>query len=201
VGRRGSLSGRLTVQGKQGHVAYPDLATNPIHQSMAAIDQLTNTQWDQGNEFFPPTSLQVSNINGGTGATNVIPGQLTVEFNLRYSSEVTAQQLVYQVEQIFDQHQLNYDLQWTYNGLPFLTKSGVLVEALSQSIEQVMGYPPQLLTTGGTSDGRFIAPTGAQVVELGPTNATIHQIDECVAIDQISNLTRIYQQLLAKLLL
>ena len=201
VGRRGSLGCSANIHGVQGHVAYPHLASNPIHLVAPAIDQLVNMSWDQGNEFFPPTTLQISNIQAGTGAHNVIPGELFVDFNFRYSSEVTAQHLITEVETLFNEHQLKYDLQWTYNGLPFLTGRGELVDAVVQSVEAVAGFTPQLLTTGGTSDGRFIAPTGAQVVELGPCNATIHKVNECVGEDELIHLTDMYEKILENLLL
>lgn len=199
-GRRGSLSADLTVKGIQGHVAYPHLAKNPVHLASPALTELSQIEWDQGNEFFPPTSFQVSNIHAGTGATNVVPGELTVQFNFRYSTELTADELVKKAEAILDKHQLEYDIDWTYNGLPFLTDSGDFVKAANYAVEKVAGYKPQLLTTGGTSDGRFIAPTGAQVVELGAVNATIHQIDECVKMADIEQLTDMYEAMLTYLL-
>ena len=176
-GRRGSLGGTLIVRGVQGHVAYPHLAANPIHLFAPALTELTQIQWDNGNEFFPATSFQVSNINGGTGATNVIPGELEVVFNFRYSTVVTHEQLRERVERILDKHGLNYDIQWTLSGLPFLTSKGELIDATIAAIHAVTGLNTQLSTSGGTSDGRFIAPTGTQVIELGPRNATIHKID------------------------
>ncbi|MBU2882216.1 succinyl-diaminopimelate desuccinylase [Psychrosphaera sp. B3R10] len=200
-GRRGSLTGDLTVKGVQGHVAYPHLAENPIHKVSQSIFQLTQTQWDLGNDFFPPTSFQISNINSGTGAGNVIPGDVEIMFNFRYSTEVTAEQLVHQVETLFNDNELNYELKWTYNGLPFLTDEGTLVDAVNIAVEEVTGKKPQLLTTGGTSDGRFIAPTGAQVVELGPCNATIHKVDESVAIADLDQLTEMYFKVLENALL
>ncbi|AWB67658.1 succinyl-diaminopimelate desuccinylase [Saccharobesus litoralis] len=199
-GRRGSLSGDLFVKGVQGHVAYPHLAKNPIHLASPAIAELSQIQWDQGNDFFPPTSFQVSNINGGTGATNVVPGDVHIQFNFRYSTEVTAEELIKRVEGILDAHGLEYDLDWTYNGLPFLTAAGDLVEAAVKAIEDTVHYTPQLLTTGGTSDGRFLAPTGAQVLELGPCNATIHKINECVSISDLEHLTDMYEKILENLL-
>jgi len=199
-GRRGSLSGDLVVKGIQGHVAYPHLAKNPVHLASPALTEISQIEWDQGNDFFPPTSFQISNINAGTGATNVVPGELTVQFNFRYSTEVTADELVQKVHTILDSHGLEYDLDWTYNGLPFLTDSGYLVEAANTAVQKVAGYKPELLTTGGTSDGRFIAPTGAQVVELGPVNATIHKVDECVKMADIEALTDMYEIMLEELL-
>lgn len=200
-GRRGSLTGDLTVKGIQGHVAYPHLAENPIHKVSQSLFQLTETQWDLGNDFFPPTSFQISNINSGTGAGNVIPGDIEIMFNFRYSTEVTAEQLVHQVETLFNDNELNYELQWTYNGLPFLTDAGTLVDAVNIAVEEVTGKKPQLLTTGGTSDGRFIAPTGAQVVELGPCNATIHKVNESVSVADLDQLTEMYFKVLENTLL
>lgn len=199
-GRRGSLGATLTVKGIQGHVAYPHLARNPIHQAAAALDELAHTEWDQGNDFFPPTSFQISNINGGTGATNVIPGHLTVVFNFRFSTEVTAETLKARVEDMLQRHQLDYELDWTLFGEPFLTEAGPLVDAAIHAIEHVTGIDTVLSTAGGTSDGRFIAPTGAQVIELGPVNATIHKVDERIAAADLDTLTDIYQQLLEQLL-
>lgn len=199
-GRRGSLGGRLTVQGVQGHIAYPHKAVNPIHQALAALDELAKTCWDQGNDFFPATSFQISNINAGTGATNVIPGKLEVVFNFRYSTEVTADQLIARTEAVLENHQLNYELEWTPYGLPFLTSAGDLVDAAKGAIREVTGREPELSTSGGTSDGRFIAPTGAQVVELGPCNSTIHKVNECVNIDDLDALALIYEKIMSRLL-
>jgi succinyl-diaminopimelate desuccinylase len=199
-GRRGSLSGTLTVRGKQGHVAYPHLADNPIHRAMPALAELAATEWDQGNEFFPKTTFQISNINAGTGATNVIPGELQILFNLRYSTEVDDQILRTRIEDILDKHQLKYELQWNLSGKPFLTPRGELVAATQKAIVEICGYETQLSTAGGTSDGRFIAPTGAQVLELGPLNATIHQIDEHVAVADLDKLSEIYERILEHLL-
>jgi succinyl-diaminopimelate desuccinylase len=199
-GRRGSLTGDLLVKGIQGHVAYPHLARNPIHESTLALAELANTHWDKGNDSFPATSFQISNINGGTGAGNVIPGELKVCFNFRFSTEVTDQQLISKVTQVLNSHKLDYDIDWTFNGQPFLTDSGKLVEATQQAIKHCTGRDTLLSTAGGTSDGRFIAPTGAQVIELGPVNATIHKIDECVKIDDLNTLTEIYQDILQRLL-
>lgn len=201
VGRRGSLSGYLSVNGKQGHVAYPHLAKNPIHHCAKAIDELANTVWDEGNQFFPPTSFQVSNISAGTGAGNVIPGHVDIDFNLRYSTEVSSAELKAQIIQLFERHQLDYDIRWADNGLPFLTEPAELTDALKDAVKQATDLTPELLTTGGTSDGRFIAPTGAQVIELGPCNATIHQVNEHVELDDIGKLTDIYYHLLTNLLL
>lgn len=199
-GRRGSLSGDLTVIGVQGHVAYPNLADNPVHKALAALTELTQQHWDHGNQFFPPTSLQISNIHAGTGAGNVIPGELLVQFNLRYSTETSAEQLQHQIVGLLDQHSFNYRLSWKLNGEPFLTASGELVEATLAAIHHTTGLRPELSTSGGTSDGRFIAPTGAQVVELGPLNATIHKVDECVSCADLEQLADVYQNLLERLL-
>ncbi|MEQ1411096.1 succinyl-diaminopimelate desuccinylase [Acinetobacter indicus] len=199
-GRRGSLNAVLTVKGEQGHVAYPHLAINPIHTASKALAELCETVWDNGNEYFPATSFQVSNIQAGTGATNVVPGTMTVTFNFRYSTEVTAEQLKARVLEILDRHQLNYDIQWTLSGLPFLTPVGELVNAAKNAIRNVTGVETELSTSGGTSDGRFIAPTGAQVLELGVLNATIHQINEHVNIDDLEPLAEIYEQILEGLL-
>jgi succinyl-diaminopimelate desuccinylase len=200
-GRRGSLTGDLTINGVQGHVAYPHLADNPVHNVAHALFELTEVKWDEGNDFFPPTSFQVSNINGGTGAGNVIPGELDIMFNFRYSTEVTAEQLVDTVESLFNKHELNYKLDWTFNGLPFLTDSGTFIEAVSAAIKDVTGKAPELSTSGGTSDGRFIAPTGAQVIELGPCNATIHKINESVGVKELDQLTSMYEKILERTLL
>ena len=199
-GRRGSLNGRLTVQGKQGHIAYPHLAENPIHLLTPALTELCDVEWDQGNEDFPPTSFQVSNLNSGTGVTNVIPGTADLVFNFRYSTEVTHEELQQKVEAILDQHGLHYQLDWELSGKPFRTASGALVDAVKEAIKSTTGYDTELSTSGGTSDGRFIAPTGAQVIELGPLNATIHQINECVSVADLDTLSDIYEATLAKLL-
>ena len=198
-GRRGSLGCTMTVKGKQGHVAYPQFARNPIHSAMSAIAALTTEVWDHGNQFFPSTSFQVSNINSGTGATNVIPGELTAVFNFRFSTEVTDQVLRQRTEAILDAHGLDYTLDWKLSGQAFLTQEGRLVDAAVASILDVTGLETELSTAGGTSDGRFIAPMGTQVVELGPVNASIHQVDENVNIADLDILTNIYQTLLAKL--
>ncbi|MDF2177742.1 succinyl-diaminopimelate desuccinylase [Aliiglaciecola sp. CAU 1673] len=199
-GRRGSLTGHLYVKGIQGHVAYPHLAKNPIHLAAPALAELAATEWDRGNASFPPTSFQVSNINGGTGAGNVIPGELAVQFNFRFSTEVTDQGLIERVTATLDRHGLDYDLSWTFNGQPFLTDSGELVAATTAAIKEVCGYDTQLSTAGGTSDGRFIAPTGAQVVELGPVNASIHKINEHVRIADLEKLAATYEAIMEKLL-
>ena len=199
-GRRGSLNANLTVKGKQGHVAYPHLAINPIHTAANAIAELCETVWDNGNEYFPATTFQISNINSGTGATNVVPGTLNTLFNFRYSTEVTAEQLKARTLEILDRHGVEYDIQWTLSGLPFLTPVGELVNAARTAILSVTGTETELSTSGGTSDGRFIAPTGAQVLELGVLNATIHQINEHVNIDELEPLAEIYEQILVELL-
>lgn len=199
-GRRGSLNGILTVFGKQGHVAYPHLADNPIHRAAPALTALTTEVWDKGNEFFPATSFQISNMQSGTGANNVIPGELEVVFNFRFSTELTQEKIKARVHAILDQHQLSYDLKWTLSGHPFLTAAGELVTAAQQAILAVQGIETTLSTSGGTSDGRFIAPTGAQVVELGVLNATIHQINEHVNVNELDPLTDIYEKILINLL-
>lgn len=199
-GRRGSLSGHLRIYGTQGHVAYPQLAANPFHLAAPALTKLCETEWDQGNEFFPATTFQISNIHAGTGANNVIPGELEILFNFRFSTEVTHEQLQSQVEALLKDHRLNFDIQWTLSGNPFLTPEGELVEAAKAAIKDVTGIDTELSTVGGTSDGRFIAPTGAQVVELGPCNATIHKIDECVKADDLDQLSSMYELVLKKLL-
>lgn len=199
-GRRGSIGATLTINGIQGHVAYPQLADNPIHKAIPALNELSEIEWDQGNQFFPPTSFQISNINAGTGATNVIPGQLSILFNLRYSTELDHQKIIETTEGILDRHKLDYEIEWNHSGLPFLTASGDLVETAQQAIKDITGLDTELSTAGGTSDGRFIAPTGAQVLELGPVNATIHQIDECVSVADLDILSDIYQGMLERLL-
>ena len=198
-GRRGSLGCVMNIKGRQGHVAYPHLASNPIHNAAPALTELVAEVWDEGNEFFPATSFQISNINGGTGATNVIPGQLQVTFNFRFSTALTDQILRERTEAILDKHGLDYEMDWKLSGQAFLTAEGKLVEAAVASILEVTGIETELSTAGGTSDGRFIAPMGTQVVELGPVNATIHQVDENVNIADLDVLTSIYQTLLAKL--
>ena len=198
-GRRGSLTGHLIVKGVQGHVAYPQLADNPVHKAAAALAELAAEQWDQGNAYFPSTSFQIANIHAGTGASNVIPGELKVMFNFRYSTESSAQQLQQRVAALLDRHGLQYTLDWTLNGLPFLTDAGSLVEATVKAVYQVQGFKPRLETSGGTSDGRFIAPTGAQVVELGPCNATIHKINECVSVTDLEQLAKMYEAVLEQL--
>jgi len=199
-GRRGSLNGHLRVKGVQGHVAYPQLARNPVHRALPALAELAGVEWDRGNRFFPPTSFQISNLHAGTGATNVIPGELEVLFNFRYSTENSAESLKARTEEILRAHGLDYRLEWSLSGEPFLTPEGELVEAAMAAVRQVTGIEPQLSTAGGTSDGRFIAPTGAQVIELGPRNATIHKVDEEVGVQELERLSGIYEELMARLL-
>jgi succinyl-diaminopimelate desuccinylase len=199
-GRRGSLSGKLIVKGVQGHVAYPEKVKNPIHLAAPALAELAASRWDDGNEFFPPTSFQISNIHAGTGATNVVPGTLDVLFNFRFSTASTAEGLQNRVHQILDKHGLEYSLAWTLGGRPFITPPGRLVDALSVAIHAEAGIRPELSTSGGTSDGRFIADICPEVVEFGPVNATIHKIDECVALADIEPLARIYEATFRKLL-
>ncbi|SIR42398.1 succinyldiaminopimelate desuccinylase [Aeromonas sp. RU39B] len=199
-GRRGSLTGDLVIRGVQGHVAYPHLADNPIHRAAPALAELAAIEWDQGNDFFPPTSFQIANINGGTGASNVIPGELAVQFNFRFSTESTSEALKERVKALLTRHGLDYELNWTLSGEPFLTDTGQLLDAAVEAIAAVNGAKPQLLTTGGTSDGRFIAPTGAEVIELGPVNATIHKVNECVKASDLDLLADMYQGVLERLL-
>ena len=199
-GRRGSLSGTLTVKGIQGHIAYPHLLKNPIHLAAPAIAELAATTWDNGNEYFPPTSWQISNINGGTGATNVVPGTVEVLFNFRFSTASTEQSLKDKFHAILDRHGFEYVIEWELSGKPYLTAKGSLVEAISQAIEQAYGITPELSTSGGTSDGRFIADICPQVIEFGPLNATIHKLNECVAVDDIEPLRHVYQRTLEILL-
>lgn len=199
-GRRGSLSGTLTVQGVQGHIAYPHLAKNPIHLAAPAISELARTEWDQGNEFFPPTTWQISNIHGGTGATNVIPGTVEIQFNFRFSTASTEQDLKTRVHAILDSYGLQYELAWTLSGEPYLTGHGTLVDVMRAAVAEESGVTPALSTSGGTSDGRFIAKYCPEVVEFGPLNATIHKINEHVGVDDLITLTRIYETVLQKLL-
>ncbi|MBL7005226.1 MAG: succinyl-diaminopimelate desuccinylase [Gammaproteobacteria bacterium] len=199
-GRRGSLGAVLTVEGVQGHVAYPHLARNPLHEALPFLTELSQIEWDEGNEFFPPTSFQISNINAGTGATNVIPGHLEVIFNLRFSTAITDTQIKQTITKLLEKHQLTYTIEWNLSGQAFLTTEGDLVSAAQQAIKKVMGFNTALSTAGGTSDGRFIAPTGAQVLEVGPVNSTIHQLNECVKIDDLESLTLIYADMLRHLL-
>jgi len=199
-GRRGSLSGTLIVKGVQGHIAYPHLVKNPIHLAAPAIAELAATVWDEGNEYFPPTSWQISNIHGGTGATNVVPGTVEILFNFRHSTASTTESLKSRVHAILDQHGLDYDLQWEMSGKPYLTPRGDLVDAVAAAIRHVRGIETELSTSGGTSDGRFIADICPQVIELGPLNATIHKLNECVAIADLDALSEIYYLTLKKLL-
>ncbi|MCC5874053.1 MAG: succinyl-diaminopimelate desuccinylase [Gammaproteobacteria bacterium] len=200
VGRRGSLNGHLKVRGIQGHVAYPHLARNPVHQALAPLHELASRQWDEGNAFFPPTSFQIANIHAGTGASNVIPGHLDVMFNFRFCTEQTAASLQGDVEAVLDAAGLDYALEWQLSGQPFVTERGRLVEAVCATIEEVSNVTPELSTGGGTSDGRFIAPHGVELVELGPCNATIHQIDECVPVAQLDLLVEAYAGIARRLL-
>jgi len=204
-GRRGSISADVDIKGKQGHVAYPEHVINPIHVAMPALTELSQFHWDHGNDYFPATSFQLSNVNAGTGATNVVPGHLTALFNLRYSTELTDQIIVEQVESILNKHQLDYDIKWTFNGKPFITElgneEGDFLTAVTQAVSSVIGSEPQLSTSGGTSDGRFIAPTGAKVIELGPCNATIHQVNESVVCDDLDKLCDIYYACLQQVLI
>jgi succinyl-diaminopimelate desuccinylase len=199
-GRRGSISGKLIVHGTQGHIAYPHLADNPVHRFAAPLNALVNEVWDNGNDFFPPTTFQISNIHAGTGASNVIPGDLEVTFNLRFSTELTADDIKQRTHALLDAHDLKYSLEWSLSGNPFLTPGGELVQAAQQAIKQVTGLDTELSTAGGTSDGRFIAPTGAQVLELGPINASIHKIDEHVDVTQLDELHEIYKLIITRLL-
>jgi succinyl-diaminopimelate desuccinylase len=200
VGRRGSLCAKLTVIGIQGHVAYPELADNPIHRFAPALKELTEEVWDQGNTFFPPTSLQVSNINSGTGAENIIPGSAEVQFNLRFCTELNEAIIKQRTCAILDKYNFAYDIQWRLSGNPFLTEKGALIDATHAAIKTVTGFDTQDDTGGGTSDGRFIAPTGAQVIELGPLNESIHKINENVGIEDLEVLTDIYEQIMVNLL-
>ena len=200
IGRRGSLSGRLTVHGVQGHIAYPHLADNPVHAFAPALAELVARHWDAGNAYFQPTSFQVANIAAGTGAPNVIPGELKVRFNLRFSTEQTVETLQRTVLEILDRHRVNHTLDWHISGLPFLTEPGVLTDAVSAAVNEITGHTPAFSTTGGTSDGRFIAPTGTQVVELGVANATIHKVNECARVADIEQLSAVYERVMEKLL-
>ncbi|MEI2267241.1 succinyl-diaminopimelate desuccinylase [Erwinia sp. CGal63] len=199
-GRRGSMTANLTIHGVQGHVAYPHLADNPVHRALPALNELAATEWDKGNEFFPPTSMQIANVQAGTGSNNVIPGEFFVQFNFRFSTELTDAMIKQRVQELLDRHQLRYTLDWVVSGQPFLTSTGKLVEAVVNAVEHYNEIKPQLLTTGGTSDGRFIARMGAQVVELGPVNATIHKINECVKAADLQLLSRMYQRIMEQLI-
>ncbi|WP_114193240.1 succinyl-diaminopimelate desuccinylase [Edaphovirga cremea] len=198
-GRRGSMTANLHIHGVQGHVAYPHLADNPVHRAMPALNELVATQWDNGNEFFPPTSMQIANIQAGTGSNNVIPGELFVQFNFRFSTELTDTIIKQRVKELLEKHQLSYSIEWNVSGQPFLTSQGALVDAVVNAVKHYSEISPQLLTTGGTSDGRFIARMGAQVVELGPVNATIHKINECVHAADLQLLSRMYQRIMEQL--
>jgi succinyl-diaminopimelate desuccinylase len=200
IGRRGSLSGKLTVHGVQGHVAYPHLAENPVHAVAPALAELASRTWDKGNEFFQPTTFQISNISAGTGAPNVIPGELKARFNIRFSTEQTVERLQQTITEILDRHKVNYTLEWFVSGLPFFTPPGKLSDAVQRAVQEHVGRTPELSTTGGTSDGRFIAPTGAQVVEVGVVNATIHKVNECVRVADIGTLSKIYERIMELLL-
>ena len=201
IGRRGSLNGILTIKGTQGHVAYPDIAENPIHKASTFLAEITSTEWDQGNDSFPPTTFQISNLNAGTGAENVIPGSMNLLFNFRYSTETTQNELQDKVTSLLNKHNLDYELEWKLSGLPFLTESGKLVDASCHAIKEICGIETICSTGGGTSDGRFIAPTGAEVIELGVVNDTIHKINECVKVDDLETLTKIYKNILEQLLI
>lgn len=198
-GRRGSLTCNLTIHGVQGHVAYPHLADNPVHRAAPMLNELVAIEWDQGNEFFPATSMQIANIQAGTGSNNVIPGELFIQFNFRFSTELNDEMIKSRVLELLDKHQLRYTVDWWLSGQPFLTERGKLVDAVVNAIEHYNEIKPQLLTTGGTSDGRFIARMGAQVVELGPVNATIHKINECVNAADLQLLARMYQRIMEQL--
>ncbi len=200
IGRRGSLSGKLTVHGIQGHVAYPHLADNPVHAVAPALAELAGRTWDKGNEFFQPTTFQISNISAGTGAPNVIPGEFRARFNIRFSTEQTVEKLQSTITEILNRHKVNYTLEWFVSGLPFFTAPGALSKAVVQAIQENANRTPELSTTGGTSDGRFIAPTGAQVVELGVINATIHKVNENVRVDDIVTLTAMYERVMELML-
>ena len=199
-GRRGSLNACLRVKGKQGHIAYPQLADNPIHLVTPALNQLCDEQWDNGNDYFPATSFQISNIHSGDKVTNVIPGEVEVMFNFRYSTETTKEELQKRVNDILDSHKLNYFVEWSHSGYPFLTPKGELVSACVDAIEKIKAIKPELSTSGGTSDGRFIAQEGTQVVELGPNNSTIHQVNESVSVQDLEDLSKIYSQVLTNIL-
>jgi|TARA_B000000475_G_scaffold195541_1_gene158409 succinyl-diaminopimelate desuccinylase len=199
LGRRGSLSGSLIIKGKQGHVAYPEKVNNPIHIAGKFIDTLKEMVWDQGNEFFQPTSFQISNINSGTGATNVVPGHLEMKFNLRFSSESSEESLKEKILNVLEEHGIDYEIEWALNAIPFITKQTFFKDVVIKSIDSIMGYKPEINNGGGTSDGRWIAPMGTEVIELGPINETIHQINEKVNIHDLDNLKNIYKEILANL--
>jgi succinyl-diaminopimelate desuccinylase len=199
-GRRGSLNGVINVNGKQGHVAYPHLAKNPIHLFSQALSDLCSQEWDSGNEYFPATSFQVSNIHSGDGVTNVIPGKAKIMFNFRYSTETTKEELMAKVHEILDNHKIDYTIDWSHSGYPFLTPVGDLVSACVSAVEETKDITPELSTSGGTSDGRFIAQEGTQIVELGPVNATIHQVNESILVEDLEDLSHIYSKVLSKIL-
>lgn len=199
-GRRGSLNGVINVHGKQGHVAYPHLAKNPIHLFSQALSDLCSQEWDSGNEYFPATSFQVSNIHSGDGVTNVIPGKAKIMFNFRYSTETTKEELMAKVHEILDNHKIDYTIDWSHSGYPFLTPAGDLVSACVSAVEETKDITPELSTSGGTSDGRFIAQEGTQIVELGPVNATIHQVNESILVEDLEDLSHIYSKVLSKIL-
>lgn len=200
TGRRGSLNGRLVIKGIQGHVAYPDIAENPVHTAAPFLAEIANIEWDQGNDSFPPTTFQISNINAGTGAENVIPGEVHIVFNFRFCTEQTEDSLKQRVVALLEKHKLNYDIDWKLSGQPFLTTSGKLVSASQQAIREICDIDTICSTGGGTSDGRFIAPTGAEVIEIGVVNDTIHKINECVKVEDLAKLRRIYVTILNQLL-
>jgi len=200
IGRRGSLNGILKINGVQGHVAYPEKAKNPIHEAAQFLSELTSIEWDQGNDSFPPTSFQISNINAGTGADNVIPDALNVLFNFRFSTEISQDEIENKVENLLQKHNLDYSLEWKLSGAPFLTDSGSLIDTATAAIKETIGIDTIHSTGGGTSDGRFIAPTGAQTIELGVVNETIHKINECVKVEDLDTLSNIYEKVLEKLL-
>ena len=199
-GRRGSLSANLVINGIQGHVAYPHLAKNPVHDFAPALSELTALKWDAGNKYFPPTTFQISNINAGTGANNVIPGNMKIDFNLRFSTEITADEIKSIITNVLDKHKLDYSIRWHLSGNPFFCEPGTLTQACERAIQEIVNIKTELSTGGGTSDGRFIAPTGAQVVELGPVNESIHKINECIEIDALDQLSKIYIKVLQNLL-
>ena len=199
-GRRGSLNGVINVNGQQGHVAYPHLAKNPIHLFSQALSDLCSQEWDSGNEYFPATSFQVSNIHSGDGVTNVIPGKAKIMFNFRYSTETTKEELIAKVHEILDNHKIDFTIDWSHSGYPFLTPVGDLVSACVSAVEEIKDITPELSTSGGTSDGRFIAQEGTQIVELGPVNATIHQVNESILVEDLEDLSHIYSKVLSKIL-
>ena len=200
IGRRGSLSGNLRIIGRQGHVAYPQDAINPIHLAMPALYELSGEIWDEGNEFFPATTMQLSNIHAGDGVTNIVPGTLEVMFNFRYSPETTAEELKSKTEEILKKYKLHFDLQWRLSGKPFITHGGKLISAVKESIKECLNLDTELSTSGGTSDGRFIAPTGTEVIELGPSNKSIHKLNECVDTTDLLHLSHLYTNIIERLL-